>query len=246
MKNNQTDHQPDNVNSLTSSRQSIRLYGRQQSRPLKTTQQKLFNERMTSLTVQSSEIESADQAILEVGFGSGEHIAHKAKLYPNALFIGCEPFINGVGALLMAIDEQNIQNIRIFNADVRRLYPILKDNSFDSIYLLYPDPWPKKRHWKRRFVQKDTFLKISNLLKPNGTWYIATDHPLYQEWVENLLKDKDVQKLFKNTHPTPCTVAWPDFIETRYQSKALREGRIPQYYTLTSMKMTSPIKTISN
>jgi tRNA (guanine-N7-)-methyltransferase len=214
----------------------LSLYGRRKSRPLNYIQQELMEHLLPNLDVDIQEIKKAKHVILEIGFGAGEHLASKAVHNPETLCVGCEPFINGVANLLYEIDKNNIKNIRIHNSDVRRLYDELPDCVFDSIFLLYPDPWPKKRHWKRRFVQIDAFNEIYRLLKPNGHWYIATDHSSYQGWIEELLKTPNSIDLFSFTNQENTSVVWPNFSTTRYQEKAKREGRQPRYYVLKSKK----------
>lgn len=215
--------------------QSYRLYGRQKSGPLTKEQEELFQHFLPNLDVDIQELSKAKRAVLEIGFGSGEHLSQRALLAPQDLFIGCEPFINGIASLLMKIEAQNIKNIRIHNADVRQLYEELPDQAFDEIYLLFPDPWPKKRHWKRRFIQENTFIEMSRILKPGGVWYIATDHPSYQVWIEQLLNSKNALEYFEDIQKDRLE-AWPHFVSTRYHQKALRENRISKYFALKVKK----------
>src|SRR5690606_18308602 len=105
---------------------------------------------------------------LEIGFGRGEHLAAQAMAHPQVNFIGCEPFLNGVAGLLQEIDAKGLKNIRIFNEDARRLLPRLADASVDRLFLLYPDPWPKLRHHKRRFVSRENLDQIARALRPGG------------------------------------------------------------------------------
>lgn len=211
-----------------------RLYGRQKSKALTLPQQELYTCLLPNVDVDIQELSHAPRAVLEIGFGSGEHLVDLALKNPDTLHIGCEPFVNGVASILVHMDEHNIKNVRIHHADVRHLYTELPDGSFDAIYLLYPDPWPKKRHWKRRFVQSQAFKEMHRLLKPSGMWFIATDHESYQIWVEEHLKTDVALTYFDHVNEQDIHTAWQGFVGTRYQAKALREGRKPRYYMLRS------------
>ncbi len=214
------------------SQNAYRLYGRQKARPLKANQQELLEQLLPDISVDIQEISRFPKVVLEIGFGGGEHVMTLAMNNPDTLYIAVEPFINGVCSLLSYIDEHEIKNIRIFNGDVRNLYSELPAGSFDEIYLLFPDPWPKKRHWKRRFIQTTTFDQMSTLLKTNGKWYIATDHPSYQEWIDDMFKSDACINRFTYDNPTTLMTPWSHIVETRYKQKAIREGRAAQYYVL--------------
>ncbi len=157
---------------------------------------------------------------LEVGFGNGEHLVAQALANPEIGFIGCEPFINGVSALCKMIEENNIQNIRIWPSDVRPFFDCLTAASLERIFILFPDPWPKKRHQKRRIVNQENLNKISRLLKSQGLLRIATDH---RELAEYML---DQCLIHPNLNWTAQSKAdWqqpPDdwLVRTRYQEKA--------------------------
>jgi tRNA (guanine-N7-)-methyltransferase len=151
-------------------------------------------------------------------------------LHPENLYIGCEAFVNGVGALLGVIDEKEIKNIRIHHGDARHFMDDLPDLSLDEVYLLYPDPWPKARHAKRRFIQDDHFKIIHQLLKLKGIWKVASDHPCYQEWIDLHLQKPLVNELFGWSNEGYIDQPWDEWHRTRYEAKALREGRVPQYY----------------
>lgn len=123
---------------------------------------------------------------LEIGFGTGEVIAHYAMQNPGIGFVGAEPFLNGYSNLLKIITEYNIQNIRIYPDDARALLPKLPDTAFEKIFLLFSDPWPKTRHNKRRFLQTETLVEFSSLLKSGGELRLASDDPGLVEWMFNL------------------------------------------------------------
>jgi tRNA (guanine-N7-)-methyltransferase len=165
---------------------------------------------------------------LEIGFGAGEHLEHLAKHYPAINFIGAEPFMNGVVRLLSAIEKQSITNIRILPDDVRLLLESLPDASLDRVDILFPDPWRKSRHYKRRLIQTAFLDMLARVMKPHATLWLATDHEDYSVWMlEQLLP-----------HPAFIWQAgdvdgWhlppEDWHQTRYESKGVEAGRPPVY-----------------
>lgn len=168
------------------------------------------------------------QVEMEIGFGGGEHLARLATARPDAGFIGCEPFIDGVAKLLVAIEEKGLTNIRLFADDARHLLPRISAASLDAVYLLYPDPWPKTRHHKRRFVNQETLAHIHRLLKSGGLFFFASDIDDYVRWtLMHLRRHGGFQWRAKRA------ADWKkpphDWQSTRYEQKALREGRSPTY-----------------
>ncbi|MFM7739403.1 MAG: tRNA (guanosine(46)-N7)-methyltransferase TrmB, partial [Planctomycetota bacterium] len=127
---------------------------------------------------------------LEVGFGGGEHLAAQARLHPQTGFIGCEPFENGVAKMLTQIRLQGLSNVRVHPDDARDILARLPDASLDVMFVLFPDPWPKFRHHKRRFIQSQSLDVIARMLKPGGELRVATDHPDYAQWaLMHLIRD---------------------------------------------------------
>jgi tRNA (guanine-N7-)-methyltransferase len=124
---------------------------------------------------------------LEIGFGGGEHLLAQAEHNPDTLFIGCEPYINGVAKCLAGIDEQKISNIRLYTRDARELIEALPDACLDSVFILFPDPWPKLRHNKRRLVSAQTLSMLARTHKKGGRLLIATDHVDYSVWMLEVL-----------------------------------------------------------
>ena len=122
------------------------------------------------------------QLWLEIGFGGGEHLAHQARSNPEIGFIGCEPFVNGMAKLLAVIETEKLDNIRLWDRDATELLPHLPEAAFDTIYLLYPDPWPKRRQRKRRFISDETLAMLARLIKPGGEFRFATDIDDYAGW----------------------------------------------------------------
>ncbi len=165
---------------------------------------------------------------LEIGFGGGEHLAHQASLHPDTGIIGCEPYINGVAGLLARIRDEKLDNIRIYQHDARLLIEKLPDNCLDKVFILYPDPWPKARHHKRRLVSKSLLDSLARVMKPGAELRLATDHSDYCTWMlERLLPHPS----FKWTAKTcdDWLKPWADWIPTRYEQKRL--AGMPTYLT---------------
>ncbi|WP_380056949.1 tRNA (guanine(46)-N(7))-methyltransferase TrmB [Falsihalocynthiibacter sp. SS001] len=166
---------------------------------------------------------------LEIGFGGGEHMVHQAATYPDVGIIGCEPYINGVAMLLGKIRAAGVENVAVHPGDVRHMFDVLTDASISRAFLLYPDPWPKRRHHRRRFVTPEHLAPLSRVLKPGAIFRVATDIP---DYVRQTLKEVPKQG-FTLLNPDPDTWQneWDDWISTRYEQKAYREGRKPHYLT---------------
>ena len=218
-----------------SERPALRLYGRRKGRPLHTRKQLLMKELLPRFLIALKDDEQTPSyrffsdgratttpVWLEIGFGGGEHLAAQAKLHPDIRFIGCEPFINGVAGLLDAIDRDKLENIRIFNNDARLMLDALSDASLDKCFLLFSDPWPKKRHAGRRFIGPENLNRLSRVLKPKALLRIASDHPSHIDWMRECLSIRpDFTCVYAHGEPPA------DWIPTRYQEKAVRAGRQP-------------------
>ena len=166
---------------------------------------------------------------LEIGFGGGEHMVHQAVANPDVGIIGCEPYINGVAMLLGKIRKAGTPNIAVHPGDVRDMFDVLPEDSISCVFLLYPDPWPKKRHHRRRFVTPDHLLPLARVLKPGGEFRIATDIPDYVRQTLEMVPKHGFT--WRCESPRDWRDPWPDWISTRYEHKALREGRVPHYLT---------------
>lgn len=169
---------------------------------------------------------------LEIGFGGGEHLLSELARYPHTGFIGVEPFVNGMAKLASAVDEQGgaPANLRVYNDDATALLDWLPEASIAEVDLLYPDPWPKKKHWKRRFVNRANLDRFARVLKPGGRFRFASDIDTYIDWT---LLHCEAHPAFRweaesaDDWHTPYA-GWPG---TRYEAKAIREGRTPAYLT---------------
>jgi tRNA (guanine-N7-)-methyltransferase len=165
---------------------------------------------------------------LEIGFGGGENLIAQATASPSTGFIGCEPFINGMAKMLAWIEAGAIDNVMLYAGDAVDLLAWLPDASIAKVDLLYPDPWPKRRHWKRRFVQDRTVAMLARVLRPGGLFRFATDIPDYAAWtLEHLLRAPDF--LWTAERADDWRKPWAGFQGTRYEAKAKREGRAPCY-----------------
>lgn len=164
---------------------------------------------------------------LEIGFGGGEHIVHQAVQNPNVGIIGCEPFVNGVATLLGKIREVGVRNLRIYPGDVRNIFDLLPPQSVAKCFLLYPDPWPKKRHHRRRFVTPEYLQPLAQVLRPEAIFRIATDIPDYIRQTLEQVPKFGFDWLAET--PQDWREAWPDWVSTRYEQKALRAQRVPHY-----------------
>ena len=165
---------------------------------------------------------------MEIGFGGGEYLARKAEQNPDTGYIGVEPFINGMAKMLGEIEDRSLANVRLYDDDAALLLDWLPSSSLDQIDLLYPDPWPKKRHWKRRFVNRKNLDRFARVLKPGGEFRFASDIDTYINWtLQHILSHGGFDWTAKEArdwhHP------WPDWHRTRYEAKAIREGRTPAY-----------------
>ena len=166
---------------------------------------------------------------LEIGFGGGEHLVHQAVANPGVGLIGCEPFINGVAMLLGKIRAEGVTNLKVHPGDARDLFDVLPPGSVEKAFLLYPDPWPKKKHHRRRFVTPEHLEPLYRVTAPGADVRVATDIPDYvRQTLEEMPKAG-----FRWTAECPADwrQPWDDWLSTRYEQKALREGRTPHYLT---------------
>jgi tRNA (guanine-N7-)-methyltransferase len=167
---------------------------------------------------------------LEIGFGGGEHLVHRALERPDAGFIGVEPFVNGMAKLLVEVERLGLENIRVHGKDATRLLRRINAGSLDEVCLLYPDPWPKRRQRKRRFVSDESLRLIARALKPGGLFRFASDIDDYVGWtLVRALRSPDLA--WVATAAGDWTVPYPGWPGTRYEAKAFREGRTPSYLT---------------
>lgn len=224
-----------------------KFYGRRQGRKIRKAKTSLLDKFLPSVEINKNTVFKAEelfstpvsQIYLEIGFGNGEHLAGQALKNPQIGFIGAEVFKNGVANLLTLITgikegtdipdtfkllPERVDNIRVFSDDMRLLFAQIPDNFIDKLFVLFPDPWPKKRHESRRFINQENLKEISRVLKPNGILRVATDHKIYKGWA---LRQICAHPDFAWT--ATCGNDWKhepaDWVQTKYQRKAIAEGR---------------------
>jgi tRNA (guanine-N7-)-methyltransferase len=192
-------------------------------------------ERMRFRPEQASNPAWCDELWLEIGFGGGEHALAQAEAHPRAGLIACEVFENGICSLLSRLvpdgEEATAplpQNLLLWPDDGRILLRAFPDACLDRVFLMFPDPWPKMRHAKRRFVHPAQVPEVARAMKPGAIWRVASDDPTYQAWVTEVM---GAQTLFDA--PPPATERPPGWPPTRYEAKALKAGRSPLYWTFT-------------
>jgi tRNA (guanine-N7-)-methyltransferase len=224
--------------SETSERPRTAFFGRRKGHQLKRHQAELMRTLLPRLAVDLTSAApnlatlfptSVDAVRLEIGFGGGEHLAAQAAAHPAVGFIGCEPFLNGMAKALALIETHALTNIRLHFGDATELIDWLPRASLAQVDLLYPDPWPKRRHWKRRFVQDISIAAIARILRTDGAFRFATDIPDYAAWtLERALRSPDF--VWTAERADDWRVPWAGWVETRYEAKAKREGRTPNYF----------------
>lgn len=217
-----------------------KLHGRRKGRPLSATRAALLDRRRRDLLLDLTAEPPADAAdlfsidlhgvVLEVGCGGGEHLVHEATSSPSTGYIGVEPFVEGLAKTVAAIDSGGCQNVRLFDGDAAELLDWLPAGTVNRVDILYPDPWPKRRHWKRRFISPANLDRIAHALVPGGELRVATDIPAYADWTLLTLADRSD---FTWTAATAddWRMPWPGWPGTRYESKATAAGRTPIYLT---------------
>jgi tRNA (guanine-N7-)-methyltransferase len=165
---------------------------------------------------------------LEIGFGGGEHLIAEALAFPQCGFIGCEPYVNGMAKILKQIEAHNIGNIKLFAGDATELLAWAPPRSLDRVDLIHPDPWPKRRHWKRRFVQDLNVKAMARVLKPSGEFRFVCDIDDYVGWtLAHLARSPDFAWLAERA--ADWRLPWDGYTLTRYGEKAAREGRRAAY-----------------
>ncbi len=205
----------------------IRSFGRVRTRKLSHHKQDLFSHLLLKYQIQESEVpdlKNNPKIHLEIGFGFGDFLFENAKNNPDILFVGCEPHVNGVVHLLDKLESEPLKNIKLFVGDSRFFLEDSNNKIFDKIYIINPDPWPKKKHYKRRLINAELFEVLSAKLKDDGELIIATDSDLYKKWI---MTEYLKSNLWSWTARTKYD--WKNFpndwVKTKYQKKAEVEGR---------------------
>ncbi len=224
---------------LLGSRPSHRFYGRRHGHKLRKGRRDLLESLLPKLRLAGAGDGEVDLAgafpeapreiWLEIGFGGGEHLAAQAGIHPDIGFIGCEPFINGVAGLLIPVAEKGLTNIRIFDDDARDLLDILPEDSLARVFILFPDPWPKKRHHRRRFIGPEILDRLARLMQDGAELRFASDHMDYASWtLEHVTRHGDF--IWPVSRPADWRDRPRDWVETRYEAKALAKGDACAYF----------------
>lgn len=212
-----------------------RLYGRAQGRPLSDKQAGLVEALLPKIRVPESPenpftpLAEYEQIWLEVGFGGGEHLLHQARLNPDVGLIGIEPFLNGVAKVLVGASDDGLGNIALHHGDARPVMDRMPDESLDKVFVLFPDPWPKPRHHKRRILSAEFIAQIFRLLKPGGEFRFASDIISYVDWTLTRI-DAHGGFIWAPKDASAWREPPKDWPGTRYEAKAFREGRICHYF----------------
>ncbi|WP_340107935.1 tRNA (guanosine(46)-N7)-methyltransferase TrmB [Pikeienuella sp. HZG-20] len=221
------------------------FYGRRHGKTLRKGQRQLLETRLPELAPPgvswasnperrpvdfSAMAPAAREVWLEIGFGGGEHLVAMAAANPDILMVGCEPFVNGVAMCLAALDGAGLDNIRLHAGDAREIFDVAHDGAFSRIFVNYPDPWPKARHHRRRFIGPENLPHLARIAAPGARLHIATDIPDYTRHTLEAMRAFP-EFLWTAERPQDWRRPWPDWPGTRYEAKALREGRAPCYLT---------------
>ena len=225
------------MTSDTTQRRTGAFFGRRKGHPLRARQSALFETLLPRLALDLGSPAPADLRTLfdgieevraESGFGGGEHLMAEAERHPRTGFIGIEPFVNGMAKALAQIEERKLENIRLHHGDATDVLAWLPTGGLARFDLLYPDPWHKRRHWKRRFVQDASVAALARILRRGGEFRFASDIPGYVAWtLERLLRSPHFE--WTAERADDWRKPWPGFTSTRYEAKAKREGRVPCY-----------------
>ena len=214
------------------------FFGRRKGHPLRARQVELFAALLPRLSLDLTRPAPADlrtlfavpldQMRLEIGFGGAEHMIAQAQLNPRSGFIGSDAFVNAIGKALTAVEDNDLDNVRLHFGDASELIDWLPAGSLARIDLLYPDPWPKRRHWKRRFIQDDSLKRLARILKSGGELRFATDIADYAAYaLTRIMRSDDF--VWTAECAEDWRKPWEGFSRTRYEAKAIREGRTPAY-----------------
>ena len=214
------------------------FYGRRVGKPLRAGQADALGRLLPQRGVSLEEVARPETLFatqkrdlyLEIGFGGGEHLVAEAARAPEIGFIGCEPFVNGMASALLGLESAKLTNVRVYHEDAALLLDRLPDGALGRAELLYPDPWPKRRHWKRRFVRAENLDRLARTLRKGAPFRFASDVPDYVDWT---LRELSAHPAFRWTAERADDWrrpydGWPG---TRYEAKALKEGRVPTYLT---------------
>lgn len=212
----------------------LRSYGRRRGKKLRPGRERLMGELLPAISVNLERPLAGQFAVpkraywLEIGFGGGEHLAAQAAAHPDVGMIGCEPFQDGVAKLLSQVDEAELENVRVHADDARQIFHLIPDGALERVFVLFPDPWPKTRHHKRRLIQAPLLDAFARMLADGGELRIASDHMDYVRWaLTHVMRHRDFEWLAEG--PSDWRAPPADWIRTRYEQKALARGETCVY-----------------
>jgi tRNA (guanine-N7-)-methyltransferase len=216
-----------------------RLYGRCKGKTLRRHHIELMAELLPELACNlSTPFDSAEHLFcrqvrdiwLEIGFGGGEHLVEAAHRNCHVGLLGCEPFVNGMAKLLARIEERGLTNVRLHSGDAGEAIDWLPDKTLGRVFLFYPDPWPKRRHRKRRFVSPVNLAKLARVMKSGAELRFATDIDDYAAWTLKRMSES-ADFVWRDRRASDWLTPWQDWTPTKYESKAIAAGRKPVYLT---------------
>lgn len=221
-----------------------RLWGRAQGRPLSQRQAELVETHLPKVSVSKAapfgHLSERSDIWLEVGFGGGEHFLHMAKTYPDMGIIGIEPFLNGVAKAVTGIVDDGLSNAALHHGDARDIMDEMPDACLSKIFVLFPDPWPKARHFKRRLLSAEFIAEIYRLLKPGGTFRFASDIISYVDWTLERVDAFETSDgkgfIWEPKDANAWREPYADWPGTRYEAKAHREDRVCHYFEFAKPK----------
>jgi tRNA (guanine-N7-)-methyltransferase len=211
------------------------FYGRRKGKGLRAGQDALLGTLLPRLRVDPADPAASftgtpSELWLEIGFGGGEHLLAEARAHPDVGLVGCEAFVNGVAKVLAVVAREDVPNIRIWDGDAAELIRLMRPGSLGRVYLLYPDPWPKRRHRKRRFISPDNLAALARLMRPGAELRFATDIDDYAGWaLARVLASASFR--WTAERAADWRRPWDGWPGTRYEAKAAREARRPIYLT---------------
>jgi tRNA (guanine-N7-)-methyltransferase len=214
------------------------FFGRRSGKRLHHGQEQLFRDVLPRLEIALPAIgpldlpaifPGAEHFALEIGYGGGEHLARQALLHPRTGYLGAEVFSGGIAKLVQAVEAEGIANVRVFTDDALKLLQRIPDAALSEVFLLYPDPWPKSRHHKRRFVSPLTLSELARVIRPGGAFWFATDIEDYANWtLAHVVREPRFR--FETGRPGSWHRPFAGWTATRYEDKARSEGRAQSFY----------------
>lgn len=225
--------------SFDADKNQFRTFGRAKGRTLTTAQADVMAAHWPRLEINPGDPLPAGPVWLEIGYGMGSHVLHLGRTYPDVSIIGAEPFLNGTAKVVRGVADEGLDNVRLFQGDVRKMLVEMPDACLARVYILFPDPWPKSRHNKRRLIRTAFIEELSRVVEPGGRLTFASDIPHYVDWA--LTRFRTHARVtgqgfdWTGKDPTQPPDLWPG---TKYEAKARREGRTPRWFEF--VRQSSP------